>query len=99
MICDLAHLVEREKAAMGFFVTLAPPTKPMITEAVQTGFYSSPFGNFPKIQILTIEGLLLGVEFAKYVDLSHRELNFRKAKKESEGEEQQSLLAGKGNEW
>ena len=29
MIRDLGHVVEREKAAMGLFVTLTPPTQPM----------------------------------------------------------------------
>jgi hypothetical protein len=35
-------------------------TSDMQKEAVSAGFYSSQFGNFPKIQILTIEELLNG---------------------------------------
>ncbi len=42
MVRDLAHVIEREKAAIGFFVTLLPPTKPMIAEAAGMGFYTSP---------------------------------------------------------
>lgn len=42
MIADLKNSVEREKAQIGFFVTLAPPTKPMQTEAASAGFYESP---------------------------------------------------------
>lgn len=62
MIADLKNSVEREKAQMGFFVTLVPPTQPMIKEAASAGFYQSPnHGQFPKIQILTIDGLLTGV--------------------------------------
>jgi site-specific DNA-methyltransferase (adenine-specific) len=58
MIRDLAHVVDREKAKIGIFITLAEPTRPMQTEAVKVGFYDSPFsGKFPKIQILTIEEL------------------------------------------
>jgi site-specific DNA-methyltransferase (adenine-specific) len=60
MIRDLAHVVGREKAKIGVFITLAEPTKPMQTEAVKEGFFETVFGKFPKIQILTIEGLFAG---------------------------------------
>lgn len=63
MIRDLAHVVEREKAKIGLFITLADPTAPMKTEAIKTGFYESPHhGKFQKIQILTIEQLFKGVK-------------------------------------
>ncbi|MDO9082549.1 MAG: DNA methyltransferase, partial [Humidesulfovibrio sp.] len=64
MIRDLGHVVEREKAAIGLFVTLAKPTEPMRKEAVKTGYFECERANrgFPKIQILTIEGLLNGTE-------------------------------------
>ncbi|WP_197710959.1 DNA methyltransferase [Chromatium okenii] len=42
MIRDLAHVVTREQAAIGLFITLAPPTKPMLIEATGTGFYETP---------------------------------------------------------
>jgi site-specific DNA-methyltransferase (adenine-specific) len=63
MIRDLAHVVEREKAKIGVFITLAPPTGPMKREAVKAGFYetdSSKDPKHPKIQILTIEDLFEG---------------------------------------
>jgi site-specific DNA-methyltransferase (adenine-specific) len=83
MIADLKNTVEREKAQIGLFLTLASPTKPMLAEAASAGFYTSPhLGEFPKIQILTIEGLLSGAEFAKYPDLSRGAVNFKKASKE-----------------
>jgi site-specific DNA-methyltransferase (adenine-specific) len=52
--------VEREKAKIGVFITLAPPTKPMQTEAVKAGYYETAYGKFPKLQILTIEDLFAG---------------------------------------
>ena len=55
MIADLKNSVEREKAAIGLFITLSQPTRPMTTEAVSAGYYQSPKGDVPKIQILTIE--------------------------------------------
>lgn len=61
-IRDLAHVVEREKAAIGVYLTLEPATKPMIEEAVGAGFYHSDgwSKDYPKIQILTVEELLFG---------------------------------------
>jgi hypothetical protein len=93
MAKDLIATVAREKAAIGLFVTLAPPTKVMRTEANTAGFYTSPHhGDFPKIQILTIEGLLNGTEFAKFPDLAMGGLTFKKAVKESQSKEQPKLL-------
>ena len=46
---------------MGFFIALEHPTRPMKEEAVKKGFYKDSFGNeYPKVQILTIEGILNG---------------------------------------
>lgn len=85
MIRDLGHVIEREKAAMGFLVTLAPPSKPMMKEAAGLGFYESPItrARFPKLQILTIEGLLNGTEQARYPNLDAGSLTFKKAKREA----------------
>lgn len=80
MIRDLAHVVEREYAKVGLFVTLAEPTGPMLTEAVKAGFYETEYGRFPKIQILTVEELLAG----KKPQLPWSEPKaFRKARRET----------------
>jgi len=83
MIRDFAHVIDREKAALGLFVTLAEPTRAMKEEATAAGFYES-LGTtiFPKIQILTIKGLLDGTKTARYPDLTRGGLTFKKAKKE-----------------
>jgi site-specific DNA-methyltransferase (adenine-specific) len=60
MVRDLAHVVDREKAMIGVFITLAEPTVPMRTEAVKAGFYKTLYGKYPKIQILTIRELFDG---------------------------------------
>ena len=60
MVRDLAHVVDREKAKIGVFITLAEPTEPMKTEAVKAGYYETPYGKYPKIQILTIADLFAG---------------------------------------
>jgi DNA modification methylase len=92
MVKDLIATVEREKAAMGLFVTLAEPTKPMVTEAVSAGFYKSPKGDFPKIQILTIDDLLSGKSKPQYFDISSGVYNFKKAKIERRKAEQGKMF-------
>jgi len=62
---DLKGVMEREKAEMGAFITLRPPTKPMLREAVTAGFYQADdLGGtqWPRLQILTVEELLSGAE-------------------------------------
>ncbi|NOU00700.1 MAG: site-specific DNA-methyltransferase, partial [Gallionella sp.] len=93
MIAVLKGDVDREKAAIGLFITLTPPTKPMIAEAAAAGYYESPHhGAFPKIQILTIEGLLSGAEQARYPDMSYGGTTFKEAKKEIGDAKQGSLI-------
>lgn len=61
-IRDLAHVIERENAAIGAFITLNDPTRPMITEAAEAGFYTAPDGTqYPKLQILTVGELFAGL--------------------------------------
>lgn len=92
MVRDLAHVVERENAVLGFFVTLASPTKPMLTEAASAGLYQSPaHGAFPKIQILTIQDLLNGKK-PEYIDLSHGATGSKQAKIEKGKSKQGKLL-------
>ncbi|MEA2173555.1 MAG: hypothetical protein QOD00_1147 [Blastocatellia bacterium] len=60
-IRDLKGVMEREGAPLGAFLTLKPPTRDMKAEAVAAGYYESEFyGQFPKLQILTVEELLAG---------------------------------------
>ena len=65
LIRDLLGTVERENAALGLFITLEPPTRAMISEAVSAGFYHSDLWqrNYPKIQICTIQELFDGNGF------------------------------------
>jgi adenine specific DNA methylase Mod len=79
MIRDLGHVIDREKASIGLFITLVEPTRPMKEEAIKAGYFETLGSNFPKIQILTIKGLLDGTERAKYPDLMQGGLTFKKA--------------------
>ena len=62
---DLKGVVEREKAAMGLFITLEEPTRDMRSEEASGGFYRSDLWqqDFPRIQLRTIEELLAGRGF------------------------------------
>jgi site-specific DNA-methyltransferase (adenine-specific) len=89
MIRDLAHVVDREKARIGVFITLAEPTGPMKTEAVKAGAYETLYGKYPKIQILTIAELFAGTQpKIPLIDPS----SFKKAAKEGQGDQKQLPL-------
>jgi site-specific DNA-methyltransferase (adenine-specific) len=84
MVRDLAHVVDRENAKIGVFITLAEPTGPMRTEAVKAGFYETLYGKYPKIQILTIHELFEG----KQADIPLIDASaFRRAAKEKVGDQ------------
>jgi len=63
-IRDLKGTLEREGAQIGVFITLESATRDMLTEAVTAGVYHSEVWNrdYPRIQIITVEELLDGVE-------------------------------------
>ena len=89
MIRDLGHVIERENAKIGIFITLAEPTGPMKIEAIKSGFYELEGGDgkFPKIQILTIAELFEG----KRPHLPLRDQAFRRAVPERNASRQDSL--------
>ena len=62
---DLAGVVEREKAALGLFISLEPPTRDMRQEAAAAGLFHSIWWNqhFPKIQLRTVGEMLSGSGF------------------------------------
>ena len=61
MIATLKGDMDREKAEVGVFITLQPPTEPMRQEALSAGAYTPehfPDQQYPRLQILTIDELL-----------------------------------------
>ena len=75
--------VNNQKFAAGILITLEKPTKPMREEAADAGRYESKLWHkkdYPKLQILTIEGLLDGSE---RVDSPPQENPFAKAARET----------------
>jgi len=87
----LNHVRDRESAEIALFISLDTPTKGMIADASSAGFYESVSGKkFPRVQLLTIDGLLSGKHRAEHPD-HQPDLNFKKAKAEANAA-QKSLL-------
>lgn len=81
MVKDLVVTVDNEKAKMGIFLTLTPPTKGMVTEAAKAGFYKTDYGQFRKIQIVTVEQLFAP---SNPIQMPWQDTSaFKKAKKEN----------------
>ena len=82
-ISTLLGDVNNQKFVGGILITLEKPTKPMREEAADAGRYESKLWHktdYPKIQILTIEGLLNGKE---RVEAPPQENPFAKAGKDT----------------
>ena len=91
---DLRGVIEREKAEIGVLISMEAPTKPMLKEAAEAGFYRSPglTDKYPRIQILSIEELLA----AKKIDYPRfaADATFKKAPKARKAAEEQLPLTG-----
>lgn len=57
---DLRGVLEREGATIAVLISFEEPTKPMKGEAAEAGFYESPWGKHPRLQLLTVAELLAG---------------------------------------
>ncbi len=57
---DLAGVIAREKADIGVMLSFEQPTRQMRAEAASAGFYTSPWGSHPRLQLLTVGELLDG---------------------------------------
>jgi len=76
---DLRGVLEREKAEIGIFISFEEPTRPMLKEAAEAGFYKSgPLDElvYPRSQILTIQQILDGKQ-PEYP--ARRDATFKKA--------------------
>lgn len=90
MVRDLKGVLDREGEPVGVLLTLAPPTRDMITEAAAAGFYESGFWQrkFPRIQIITVEQMLAGTR----PEIPSVKSPFAKAPTEKEKAQQDPLL-------
>jgi DNA modification methylase len=76
---DLIGVLQREKAEIGVYISFTEPTGPMKREAAEAGFYTSADGSrYPRLQLLTVEGLLTGTQHLQR-PLHVRDVTFKKA--------------------
>ena len=92
---DLKGVVEREKAAMGLFISLQKPTAPMNSESASGGFYHSDLWqrDFPKIQLRTVSEMLEGKGF----ELPSRPAAYQPAQRVRRPQGQQAPMEGLKN--
>jgi DNA modification methylase len=59
---DLVGTMTREKAEMAVLITMKKPTKPMLQEARDCGYYSKFGHDFPSVQIISVDEILGGTQ-------------------------------------
>ena len=95
-IRDLKGAVERDKAALGVFITLEKPTAAMTKEALSGGYYKSPrWGkSYRRLQILTIGDLFGGaaVDMPPAYGAHRRATRYKPTQVSEEGKSQQGLI-------
>jgi DNA modification methylase len=90
---DLIGVLQRERAEIGAYISFAEPTRNMRTEAAEAGFYTSVDGSrYPRLQLLTIKGLLEGTEHLQR-PLHVRDVTFKKAPKSRQAAAENLSLA------
>jgi site-specific DNA-methyltransferase (adenine-specific) len=89
MVRDLKGTVERDKAELGLFLTLTPPSKEMIKEAASAGFYETGGQRVPRLQILTANDLINGKKPQTPFGLSEE---YKAAAKNAPAKEKQGRL-------
>ncbi len=86
------EIVGNQKTAGGVLITLEKPSKQMLTEAAEAGRFTSKLWHdkdYPRIQILTVEGLLNATE---RIDAPPQLNPFAMAARESAREKQTEML-------
>lgn len=93
-IRDLRGTIEREKAAIGLFVCLEEPTKPMLQEAAQAGLWSGGGGkDYPRIQILPVQAILEGSAYPQMPMQEKKSLlGFKASKGQQKGQQKAAKL-------
>jgi hypothetical protein len=85
---SLMAVRQRDGAEMALLISLAEPSNGMRADAASAGFYASPNGKkYPRVQLLTIEGLLNNTQRADHPDYEP-DLNFKKPRSEPSSKQQ-----------
>jgi site-specific DNA-methyltransferase (adenine-specific) len=78
---DLRGVLDREKAAMGVLISLQPPTRDMVAEAVSVGFYEHKTiqQKYPRLQLRTVKELMEGKAIERPSNVAALDETFKKA--------------------
>jgi hypothetical protein len=91
---DLRGVLDREQAAMGVLISLQPPTREMVTEAVSAGFYEhkTNLQKYPRLQLRTVKELMDGKGIERPSTVAALDETFKKAPRaKAKGHAQQPL--------
>lgn len=89
---QLIGVVESNKGQIGALISMNKPTQGMYQRAAKAGLYESAhWGKFPKIQLLTVEGLQSGKERLDYPRTAGSNLTFQRAKRAQPGDAGEQL--------
>lgn len=92
-IRDFCHVVDREKAPLGFFLCMGDVTRPMKEEALKMGLWQSYSGHqYPRVQIISIEDLLAHKDGPRYPAQDKNSILGFKAQKQQRVGIQKSLF-------
>lgn len=94
---DLRGVIEREKADIGVLLSFEEPTAGMRAEAAEAGFYDSPWGRHPRLQMLTVAQLLAG-RGIDYPHVTGANVTHRRARPAREAEPERIELFGRAAE-
>ncbi len=83
---DLRGVLDRERAAIGVLISLQPPTREMVAEAVTTGFYEHKTNQqkYPRLQLRTVKELMEGKGIERPSNVAALDETFKKAPKAKE---------------
>ena len=93
----MSGAIEREHADIGVFITFKEPTAGMRSEAAGAGFYTSPWGNHPRIHLRTVGQLLAG-QGVDYPAHHRRERDASPAERAAAAKPEEIQLFGRADE-
>jgi DNA modification methylase len=90
---DLVGVLARENAEIGVLISFEEPSSGMRAEAASAGFYESPWGKHPRIQLRTVGELLAG-NGIDYPHVTGANVTLRQARRASAGQAETMELFG-----
>ena len=94
---ELRGVIEREHAEMSMLITFVEPSAGIRSEAAGAGFYTSPWGNHPRIQLRTVGQLLAG-QGVDYPHITGANVTHRRADRAAVAKPEELELFGRAAE-